>query len=84
MAISIGMICPKISGSQFWNYKGFFSIALLSFVDYDYMFLMTEVGWQGRISDEGVFRNSAFNLALSNNSLNLPDPEPLLDSNEPF
>ena len=57
MVISIGMIYPKNSGSQFYNYKGFFIIALLSFVDYDYMFLIAEVGWQGRISDEGVFRN---------------------------
>ena len=50
---------------------------LLAFVDYDYKFLIAEVGCQGRISDGGVFRNSAFNLALSNNSLNLQDPKPL-------
>ena len=29
----IGIICPKESGSQFYNYKGFFSIVLLAFVD---------------------------------------------------
>ena len=80
----IGKICPKNSGSQFCNYKGFFSIVLLVFVDYDYKFLTAEVGCQGRISDGGVFRNSAFNLALSNNSLNLPDPKPLPATNDPF
>ena len=57
---------------------------LLAFVDYDYKFLIAEVGCQGRISDGGVFRNSAFNLALSNNSLNLPDPKPLPATNDPF
>ena len=40
----IGKICPKNSGSQFCNYKGFFSIVLLVFVDYDYKFLTAEVG----------------------------------------
>ena len=73
----IGIICQKNSGSQFYNYKGFFTIVLLAFVDYDYKFLTAEVGRHGRISDGGIFRNSAFNLALSNNSLNLPNPKPL-------
>ena len=80
----IGIICSKNCGSQFYNYKGFFRIVLLAFVDYDYKFLIAEVGCQGRISDVGVFRNSAFNLALSNNSLNLPDPKPLPATNDPF
>ena len=57
---------------------------LLAFVDYDYKFLTAEVGCHRRISDGGVFRNSAFNLALSNNSLNLPDPKPLPATNDPF
>ena len=57
---------------------------LLAFADYDYKFLIAEVGCQGRISDGGVFRNSAFNLALSNNSLNLPDLKPLPATNDPF
>ena len=57
---------------------------LLAFVDYDYKFLIAEVGCQGRISVGGVFRNSAFCLALSNNSLNLPDPKPLPATNDPF
>ena len=57
---------------------------LLAFVDYDYKFLIAEVGYQGRIRDGGVFINSAFNLALSNNSLNLSDPKPLPATNDPF
>ena len=80
----IGIICPKESGSQFYNYKGFFSIALLAFVDYDYKFLIAEVGFQERISDGGVFRNSVFNFRLSINSLNLPNSKPLPASNDPF
>ena len=80
----IGIICPKERGSQFYNYKGFFSIIVLVFVDYDYKFLIAEVGCPGRISDGGVFRNSVFNFRLSNNSLNLRNPKPLPVSNDPF
>ena len=68
---------PPGSGSDFYNYKGFYSIVLLAIVDYDYKFLFCDVGCQGRISDGGVFRNCSFNKALANGSLNLPDPTPL-------
>ena len=80
----IGIIFPKNSGLQFYNHKGFFSIMLLAFVDNDCKFLIADVGCQGRISDGGVFRNSAFNLALSNNSLNLSDRKPLPATTDPF
>ena len=53
-------------------------------MDYDYKFLIAEFGCQRRISDAVVFRNSAFNLALSNDSLNLPDPKFLPAYSDPF
>ena len=70
----IPILHPKKSGSDFYNYNGFFSIVLLAIVDFDYKFLFVDVGCQGRISDGGVYRNSAFNKALESGSLNLPDP----------
>lgn len=80
----VGILCPEHSGSQYYNYKGFFSIVLLAFVDYDYKFLIAEVGCQGRISDGGVYRNSEFYKALQNQELNLPEPMPLPKSDDPF
>ena len=50
----VEIICPKHLGSKFYNYKGFYSIVLLAFIDYDYRFLIADVGCQGRISDGGV------------------------------
>ena len=53
-------------------------------MDYDYKFLIAKFGCHRRISDTVVFRNSPFNLALSNNSLNLPDPKFLPGYSDPF
>ena len=36
---NIKILKPKRSGSNFYNYKGFYSAVLLAFFDYDYRFL---------------------------------------------
>lgn len=69
--------CPNNSGSEFFNYKSYFSIVLLALVDANYNFLYVDIGCQGRISDGGVFRNSSLYEALRNESINLPTPRPL-------
>ena len=71
------------SGAIFYDYKGFFSIVLLAFVDHDYRFIFADVGCQGRISDGGVYRNSTFHKELSSMQLNLPPPRPLPESSSP-
>lgn len=71
------------SGANFYNYKGFYSIVLLALVDFDYKFIFADVGCQGRISDGGVYRNSAICGLLADNSLNLPPPRPLPSSGDP-
>lgn len=79
----IMIIHPKNSGSEFYNYKGFFSIVLLALVDYNYQFIFVDVGCQGRISDGGVYRHSHFYKALEKNELGLPDDSPLPQSTDP-
>lgn len=68
---------PKLSGSAYYNYKGFFSIVLLGLVDADYKFLWANVGSEGSSSDAGVFNNSNLEPALRNGTLGLPHPDPL-------
>ena len=62
----IGITCPPHAGSMYYTYKGFHSVVLLAFVDFNYKFLIAEVGCQGRISDGGVYRNSQMYEALEN------------------
>ena len=57
---------------------------LLAFANYDYRFVIAEVGCQGRISDGGVYRNSNFYSALKKQQLNLPEPRSLPRSSDPF
>ena len=80
----IRIICPKYAGSKFYKYKGVYSIVLIAFVDYNYRFLMVEIGCQGGISDWGLFRNLDINFALKQNKLNFPAPIPLLENDDPF
>ncbi|XP_065062943.1 uncharacterized protein LOC135689586 [Rhopilema esculentum] len=79
----IAVYHPDNSGGTFYNYKGFYSIVLLAFVDYDYKFIYADVGCQGRISDGGVYRNSSFAEKLSALELNLPPARPLPRSKNP-
>lgn len=78
------LICPSHSGSDYYNYKGFYSIVLLAFVDYDYKFLLVEVGTHGRISDGGICRNSVISQQIKDGSLQLPPPQPLPKNNHEY
>ena len=61
------------------HYKSFFSIVLLVLVDTNYKRLYVNVGCQGRISDDGVFKNSELYHLLVNGEINLPDSRQLPD-----
>ncbi|XP_041863337.1 putative nuclease HARBI1 [Melanotaenia boesemani] len=66
---------PENSGSEYFNYKHFFSVVLLALVNANYKFIYVDVGAAGRAGDAGIFANSALKKALSENSLNLPPAE---------
>jgi len=77
----ITLQCPIKSGSDYYNYKSFFSIVLFALVDADYNFIYANVGCQGRISDGGVFKNCELNKQIENKSLRIPQPSPLPQRN---
>lgn len=70
---------PAFGGSLYHNYKKYFSIVLMAIVDADYKFLTINVGAQGSESDGGIFRFSGMHAMFEENTVNLPQPEPLPD-----
>ena len=76
----IAILPPPNSGSQYFNYKHYFSIVLLALVDAHYRFLYVDIGCYGRVSDGGVYNNSSLADALANNTLHIPAAEALSGS----
>ena len=68
---------PANTGSQFYDYKGHFSVILMALVDADYRFLYIDVGTHGRASDAGVWSKCSLAAKLQDNTLSLPPPEVL-------
>ncbi|XP_065091134.1 uncharacterized protein LOC135712083 [Ochlerotatus camptorhynchus] len=63
---------PPESGSDYYNYKGSYSIILLALVDADYRFIYIDAGAQGRISDGGLFQESSLLRYMEENRLGNP------------
>lgn len=70
----IAILQPENSGSEYFNYKHFFSIVLLALVDANCKFVYINVGASGRAGDAGIYTDSDLKKALDENSLNLPKP----------
>lgn len=69
--------CPPRTGSQFYNYKRYFSIVLMACADADGLFTTIDVGEIDRNSNGAVFRSSNLGRALQLGLLQLPQPKPL-------
>jgi len=68
----IRIISPQHSGTDFFNYKKFFSIVLMALVDSNYCFLTVDVGAYGREGDSNIFKRSPLGQQLYDNKLNVP------------
>ena len=68
--------CPAKSGSQYYNYKGFYSVVLMALVDADYKFIWADVGSMGAASDLQVYNNSELKELAEGGVLGLPLPDP--------
>lgn len=56
----ISIFAPRNTGSQYFNYKGHFSIVLMAVVDASYKYIAIDVGAYGGNSDGGIFANNDF------------------------
>lgn len=73
---------PNNSGSNFYNYKKFFSIILMAVVDSNLCFTAKDVGAYGKEGDSSVFKNCPFGKKLYSNQLNIPVPVCLPNIND--
>lgn len=80
----VTMQVPVHSGSDFFNYKGTFSIVIFAIVDVDYCFLYVTAGCQGRLSDGGVFEHTDLKKKMTNCTLNTPKAKYLPGSTYTF
>ncbi|XP_050304991.1 uncharacterized protein LOC126742384 [Anthonomus grandis grandis] len=69
--------CPFNTNSEYYNYKGSFSIVLMALVDSNYNFIYADIGCQGRISDGGVFRNSTLYENIYRPNATIPQSVPI-------
>lgn len=69
----IAIQAPNKSGSEFFNYKKFFSIVLLGACDANYNFTLVDIGAHGSLSDGAVFKDAEFGQAITNNKLHIPN-----------
>ncbi|KAL7637993.1 UNVERIFIED_CONTAM: hypothetical protein RMT77_011606 [Armadillidium vulgare] len=73
---------PVNSGSEFYNYKRYFSIVLMTLVDANCNFIFVDCGCQGRLGDSAVYRNTELFKKVENGELNLPRDEVLKERNK--
>lgn len=74
-------ICPPNSGSEYFNFKGFFSVVLMAVADAKYFFTAVDVGSYGREGDSSIFKKSNFGRRLKSEELDLPPDRPLPTTN---
>ena len=65
----IDMRCPYNSGTEFYNYKGFYSILLFALVDADYQYLWIDVGTNGCCSDAQLFNRSDLKACIDDGTI---------------
>ncbi|GFR71021.1 hypothetical protein ElyMa_003802000 [Elysia marginata] len=73
---------PANCGSNFFNYKSFFSIGLQGVADLDLKFVAVEVGAFGKESDGGIFSRSQVKRILGTNTIQLPETAPSLPGSD--
>ncbi|XP_061514113.1 putative nuclease HARBI1 [Anopheles gambiae] len=68
---------PSKSGTQYFNYKKYFSLHLQAVADANSKFIAVDVGEYGSRCDSGVFKSSTLYQLIQSNRLNIPPPKPL-------
>lgn len=79
----IAVTCPHGSGSEYYNYKKYYSIVLLALVDSDYKFIWADVGGRGSASDAQLWNDSDLKVSMDSGMVQLPDDDTLPHDTQP-
>ncbi|XP_069621426.1 uncharacterized protein [Ranitomeya imitator] len=79
----IRIVKPSGSGSQFYNYKKYFSIVLMAIADAQCKFIAVDIGAYGRANDSQIFKNSPMGRRLYGETFDFPPPRPLPGTTSP-
>lgn len=80
----INIVCPRNSGSIYYNYKHRYSVVLLAACDANYTFTFVDVGAVGSKSDGGIFSRSSFGREILKGGRNIPTVMSLPNKTESF
>lgn len=64
---------PPHGASDYYNYKGTYSVVLFAIVDAHYRFIYIDFGTNGRMNDSHIWKKTKFYSALERNNLKLPN-----------
>ena len=67
----VAIECPKLSGTQYFNYKSFFSVVLLAICNAKYCFTYVDFGQYGNTNDSSVLRSSDLYKVIEENKFNV-------------
>ena len=65
--------CLSLSGTYYYNYKGFYSIILLAICDSNYCFTLFDLGHYGSNNDSGVLANSEMKEVFETQNMGIPE-----------
>ncbi|XP_040178942.1 putative nuclease HARBI1 [Rana temporaria] len=68
---------PPGSGSQFFNYKKYFSLVLMAICDSNYKFIAVDIGAYGSNADARIFSSSVMGRRILEGHFNFPADQPL-------
>ncbi|XP_023222917.1 protein ALP1-like [Centruroides sculpturatus] len=80
----VQIICPKQSGSAYYNYKGIYSVVMMAIVRADLSFIYVDAGTNGRQSDSSIWNASNLKKAIDDGKLNFPPDSPLQSGGQPI
>ena len=70
----VAIECPKLSGTQYFNYQCFFSVVLLAICNAKYCFTYVDFGQHGSTNNSSVLRSSDLYKVFEENKFNVPAP----------